>query len=201
MRGSRKSSQAGPGGAANQMFLPLTHLLARNDQQSTFEIWRSRSPSTAAMNNYCRTRSPRRQKRPQFSLAFDYAGRNMTANRAVAAILIASPCGMFEGAPARRRKFLPGQPGGKRDRHPDGRVSDRWSRRGVASGGDAGRRGPDGRYAIVQAGASGFRSIYASALTPLAVPGVVYGRSRTAERSNPCQAGLFGDHDAVRVLQ
>ena len=51
-----------------------------------------------------------------------------------------------------------------------------------------------GQYAIVQAGASGFGSIYASALAPLAVSGVVYGRSRTAERSSPCQASLFGDH-------
>jgi hypothetical protein len=36
-----------------------------------------------------------------------------------------------------------------------------------------------GQYAIVSADASGFGSIYTSALTPLATPGVVYGRSRS----------------------
>jgi hypothetical protein len=50
-----------------------------------------------------------------------------------------------------------------------------------------------GQYAIVSADASRFGSIYAFALTPLAAPGVVYGRSRMSERSSPCRATLFGD--------
>jgi hypothetical protein len=54
-----------------------------------------------------------------------------------------------------------------------------------------------GQYAIAQPGASGFRSIYASAFAPLAMPGVVYGRSRMAERSSPCHASLVGDHGTL----
>ena len=102
---------------------------------------------------------------------------------------------MFVGAPARRREFLPGQPGGKRDRVLTGEYQTvgpgAGSLRAVMPDGEV----LTGQYVTVQAGASGFGSIYASALAPLAVPGVVYGRSRMAERSSPCHASLVGDHD------
>jgi hypothetical protein len=108
---------------------------------------------------------------------------------------------MFVGAPARRGEFLPANP----EANAIGILKGEYQTVGPGAGWLRAMM-PDGevltgQYAIVQAGASGFGSIYASAFTPLAMPGVVYGRSRTAQRSSPCLASLVGDHGTWRVLQ
>jgi hypothetical protein len=86
-----------------------------------------------ALNNYWRMHSPIGAKNAQFLLAIDGASRNMTANRAVAAILIASLAGC-SSAPRHGAVIFIRPSGSKGDRQPDGRVSDRWSRRGLSLG-------------------------------------------------------------------
>ena len=116
------------------------------------------------------------------------------SNRAVAAILIASLAGCSSAPQHGAVNFYPANP----EANAIGILTGEYQTVGPGAGSLRAAM-PDGevltgQYAVVQAGASGFGSIYASALAPLAVPGVVYGRSRTAERSSPCQASLFGDH-------
>jgi hypothetical protein len=121
----------------------------------------------------------------------------VTANRTVAIILIGSLVGCSSGPQRGAVNFYPTNPEANALGIPTGEYQT------VGPGAGSLRAVmPDaevltGQYAIVQAGASGYGSIYASALAPVAVPGVVYGRSRMAERSSPCQASLFGDQGTL----
>jgi hypothetical protein len=121
----------------------------------------------------------------------------MTANRAVAAILIASLAGCSSAPEHGAVNFYPANPEANAIGIPTGEYQTvgpgAGSLRAVMPDGEV----LTGQYAIVQAGASGFGSIYASAFAPLAIPGVVYGRSRTAERSSPCLVSLAGDHGTL----
>ena len=121
----------------------------------------------------------------------------MTANRTVAAILISSLAGCSSAPQRGAVNFYPANP----EANAIGILTGEYQTVGPGAGSLRAVM-PDGevltgQYAIVQADAPGFGSIYASALAPLAVPGVVYGRSRMAERSSPCQASLFGDHGTL----
>ena len=117
----------------------------------------------------------------------------MTANRAVAAILISSLAGCSSVPQHGAVNFYPANP----EANAIGVLTGEYQADGPRLGSLRAVM-PDGevltgQYAIVSADASGFGSIYTSALTPLAVPGVVYGRSRMAERSSPCRATVFRD--------
>jgi hypothetical protein len=118
----------------------------------------------------------------------------MTANRALAAILTASLAGCSSAPQHGAVNFYPVNAEANAIGIPTGEYQNvgpgAGSLRAVMPDGEV----LTGQCAIVQAGASGFGSIYASAFAPLAIPGVVYGRSRTAERSSPCLASLVGDH-------
>ena len=128
----------------------------------------------------------------------------MTPNRAVTAILISSLAGCSSVPQHGAVNFYPANP----EANAIGVLTGEYQADGPRLGSLRAVM-PDGevltgQYAIVSADASGFGSIYTSVLTPLAVPGVVYGRSRMAERSSPCRATLFGDRGhlyGVRVLQ
>jgi hypothetical protein len=121
----------------------------------------------------------------------------MTANRAVAAILIASLAGCSSAPQHGAVNFYPVNP----EANAIGILTGEYQTVGTG-GGSLRAVMPDGevlagQYAIAQPGASGFGLIYASAFAPLAMPGVVYGRSRMAERSSPCHASLVGDHGTL----
>ena len=121
----------------------------------------------------------------------------MTPNRAVTAILISSLAGCSSVPQHGAVNFYPANP----EANAIGVLTGEYQTVGPGAGSLRAVM-PDGevltgQYVTVQAAASGFGSIYASALAPLAVPGVVYGRSRMAERSSPCHASLVGDHGTL----
>ena len=107
----------------------------------------------------------------------------MTPNRAVTAILISSLAGCSSVPQHGAVNFYPANP----EANAIGVLTGEYQTIGPGAGSLRAVM-PDGevltgQYVTVQAAASGFGSIYASALAPLAVPGVV---SRAAERSSPC---------------